>query len=225
MRVNGVQQIKIACAHRIFFPVIPDMPLSGNDILHDIKMLLERILTADAIGYTGRSTPCHRNKQQGILRNRIIVVEYQLIPFMNVFKFHLIPHPESASCVSLPYGRASNPQKYVSRIYYTIFSTAFQALISANCKILGLLPQTKQYGQFELSPRCHHHQVLMKAISWRFKFSCPRQTRIIRTESLWISGSDFLFASVITRYRHGLFHREYQRRAQIQGLLGFKTTN
>ena len=131
MLMNGVQQIKIACANRIFFFVIPNMPLSGNDILHDVKMLLKCILTADAIGCAGRSTPCHRNKQQGILRNRIIVVEYQLIPFMNVFKFHLIPHPESASCVSLPYGRASNPQKYVSRIYYTIFSTAFQKYVTS----------------------------------------------------------------------------------------------
>lgn len=124
----------------------------------------------------GRSTPCHRDKQQRILRNRIIVVEYQLIPFMNIFKFHLIPHPESASCVSLPYGRASNPRKYVSRIYYTIFLTAFQALISAGRKILCLLPQTKQYGQFDLSPGCRNHPVLTKAISWRFKsaFGLPK---------------------------------------------------
>ena len=115
-------------------------------------------------------------QQQGIFRNRIIVVEYQLIPFMNIFKFHLIPHPESASCVSLPYGRVSNPRKYVSRIYYTIFSTAFQALISASRKNLCLLPQTKQYGQFDLPPRCRNHQVPVKAISWRFKsaFGLPK---------------------------------------------------
>ena len=52
----------------------------------------------------------------------------------------------------------------------------FGIRISASRKNLCLLPQTKQYGQFDLSPRCRNHQVLVKAISWRFKsaFGLPK---------------------------------------------------
>ena len=41
--------------------------------------------------------------------------------------------------------------------------------------------QTRRYGQIDLSPRCHYHQVLVGATRWRFKSSCPHHQKALKT--------------------------------------------
>ena len=41
--------------------------------------------------------------------------------------------------------------------------------------------QMRRYGQIDLSPRCHYHQVLVGATRWRFKSSCPHHQKALKT--------------------------------------------
>jgi len=88
--------------------------------------------------------------------------------------------PEHNACKR----RQSLRGDYSFRINYTIFSTVFRFSSRNTCNAHGFMlycMQMRRYGQIDLSPRCHYHQVLVGATSWRFKSSYPHQKRIIRT--------------------------------------------